>query len=83
MIDQIVAKITTVIDPQYVNASTFYAKENKANFYSLIVKALPSPYRSDLGEHLFARVKTKGKNQYISFSKSFEKKFNLLHIPYT
>ncbi len=83
MIDEIISEIKGVIDARYIRASTLYAKDNKANFYSLMVKALPTPYRTDSGEHLFARVKDKGKMKYISFSKTFESDFALLDVPYT
>lgn len=83
MIDTTLNKIKSVVDARYLSSSTLYIKDNNANYYSIMVRSNPSLYHLDVGDHLFARVKLKGKAKYISFGNAYEHDLIALGIPYT
>ena len=71
------------IDPAFLDSvSLFIKKSNTPSISFLSVKANPSPWRSDVSEKTFAKIKLGKKSSYIAFKNTYKKDFDNTHIPY-
>lgn len=82
--EEILHAIIEMIKPELIENSEIYIKKNLSNYDSIVVKSLKTPYRSsDTGELLFARLKTSGGSQYISFNEKYHTLFESKGIGYS
>lgn len=81
--NDILDKIVSSINLNYVGNAKFYLKENKSSYDSILVKSEMTAYRCfDTSEMLFARLKTNGKIHFISFPERYDSDFEKAKIPY-
>lgn len=83
--DSVLEQIKQFINDDYLSSGTLSVRINKTQPNSIVYTALPSVYRTDVGEQLICKVKTNGKadKQYILFSDAYADKLKDLGIKYT
>jgi hypothetical protein len=80
---EILERIINALDPDYINLCTIKPTNNKGTPYrSIIVNAHSTTYRNEDTRLLFARLKTGGKKNYISFNIEYEHLFTKVGIEY-
>lgn len=73
----------SAINPDFLSSSNIYLKENKSGYDSIMVHADKNPYRLvGATEGLLARVKTKGKDTYVSFSSRYQQLLDAESVKY-
>lgn len=83
--DSVLEQIMQYISEDYLSSGTLSVRVNKTQPNSIVYTALPSVYRTDVGEQLICKVKTEGKadKQYILFSDVYTDKLKDLGVKYT
>ncbi|MBS6701485.1 MAG: hypothetical protein KH284_07760 [Clostridiales bacterium] len=81
--EEILLKIVKLIPDYLMEGVKVGVAINKSDYNSITIKTKPSPYCMQLKEFLFARIKTTGTNQYVSFSSKFKTLFDDINIPYS
>ncbi len=81
--EDILLKIVKLIPDYLMEGVKVGVAINKSDYNSITIQTKPSPYCMQQKEFLFARVKTTGTNQYVSFSAKFKMLFDNISVPYS
>ena len=81
--NEILDNIISALNPEYGSQCNIRLVENKGAVYqSILVDALESSYRGAISSLLFARLKTDGKEWYISFNSNYSYLFSNAGVDY-